>query len=161
MQILTSGSLRHWLVKSGEFPYRPAIVVSVERDVVIRKGRKGMTLAVYPHIMRKEGLAEFPEYMRSRCIPLVDSRTPKVEPEWTLANTYIYYNTCVSLFPWIHILCRLVGGHHCFVQPLRRRNLRPVYWRLKSSPDLTKITEQLQLVCPPLEAGQLIQPENH
>ncbi|KAF8517485.1 kinase-like domain-containing protein [Gautieria morchelliformis] len=85
-----------------EFPYRPAIVASVVRNVIVHKGRKGITLSVYPLMMRKEGLDEFPEYIRSRYIPLdasmlaIDSRTPQVEPEWTLANTYIY-NPCVTL----------------------------------------------------------------
>jgi casein kinase I family protein HRR25 len=139
--------------KEWQFPYRPAIVASVERDVVVRKGRKGMTLSVYPLMMRKEGLEEFPEYMRSRYIPLnastlgIDSRTPQVEPEWTIANTYIY-NTCVTLT--------------VSVDPylMSKAELRPIYWRLKSPPDLMKVTEQLQLVRPPLEAGQSIQSED-
>jgi hypothetical protein len=84
----------HW-----EFPYRPAIVASVQHRAVVRKGRKGMKLTVYPLMMRKEGLGEFPEHIRSRFIPLamlgVDSRTPQVEGG-TLANAYIY-NTCVTL----------------------------------------------------------------
>ena len=157
--------------KEWEFPYRPAIVSSVEHNVVVRKGKKGLTLSVYPLIMRKEGLDAFPGSMRSRYIPLdastlgIDSRTPQVEPEWTLANTYIY-NTCVTLTVSVDPCLISVSGCHHFVllvfDPNRRQKaeLRPIYWRLKSSPDLMKVTEQLQLVRPPIEAGQSIQPED-
>jgi len=156
--------------KEWEFPYRPAIVASVERDVVVRKGRKGMTLSVYPLMMRKEGLEEFPEYMRSRYIPLnastlgIDSRTPQVEPEWTIANTYIY-NTCVTLTVSVDPYLMSVSRSHHFALLVsdphhQKAELRPIYWRLKSPPDLMKVTEQLQLVRPPLEAGQSIQSED-
>jgi hypothetical protein len=37
---------------------------------------------------------------------------------------------------------------------------RPIYWRLNSSLELKKVTEELQLVRPPLEAGQPIQLED-
>jgi len=100
--------------------------------------------------MRKEGLEEFPERIRSRYIPLamlgIDSRTPQVELA-SLANTYIY-NTCatltVSVDPYI----------------IPKAERRPIYWRLNSSLELKKVTEQLQHVRPPLEAGQPIQPED-
>src|SRR6266498_249242 len=84
----------HW-----KFPYRPAIVASVEHCVIVRKGRKGMELSVYPLMMQKEGLWEFPPHIRSRFIPLamlsINSRTPQVD-DGSLANAYIY-NTCVTL----------------------------------------------------------------
>lgn len=88
--------------KEWEFPYRPAIVASVKRDGVVRRGRKGMSLSVYPLMLRKQGLDELPENIRRRYIPLVasmsgtDSRTPEVEPRWNIPNTYVY-NTCVTL----------------------------------------------------------------
>lgn len=136
-----------------KFPYRPAIVASVERDIVVRKGRKGMTLSVYPLMLRKEGLHEFPEHMGRRFIPLdasmlgSDPRTPEVEPKWTLANTYIY-NTCatltVSIDPYL----------------MPKEELRPICWHLKGSQDLTKVEKQLELVRPSLEAGQPIEPQD-
>jgi hypothetical protein len=157
--------------KEWEFAYRPAIVVSVARNVVVRKGRKGITLSVYPLMMRKEGLDGFPEHIRSRYISLdasklgTDSRTPQVEPEWTLANTYIY-NTCgtltVSVDP--HLMSVSRSQHLLLLvsdpnQP-QKVDPGPIHWRVKTSPDLMKVTEQLQLVRPPLEAGQSIQPED-
>jgi hypothetical protein len=38
--------------------------------------------------------------------------------------------------------------------------LPPIYWRLNSSLELKKVTEQLQLVRPPLEGDQSIRPED-
>jgi len=153
----------HW-----EFPYRPAIVASVEHHVVVRKGRKGMKLSVYPLMMREGGLGEFPEHIRSRFIPLamlgIDSRTPQVEDGF-LANAYIY-NTCVTLIVSVDPYLIPVSRSHYFVllvsNPNRRQNakLPPIYWRLNSSLELNKVTQQLQLVRPPLEAEQSIRPED-
>ncbi|KAF8497316.1 hypothetical protein JB92DRAFT_1030241 [Gautieria morchelliformis] len=157
--------------KEWEFPYRPAIVASVTRDVIVHKGRKGITLSVYPLMVRKEGLDEFPEDMRSQCIPLdasvlaIDSRTPQVEPEWTLPNTYIY-DTCVTLTVSVDPYLMSVSRSQRFLllafdpNHLQEVELGPIYWRLKTSEDLTKVTEQLQLVNRPLEAGQSIRPED-
>ena len=153
----------HW-----EFPYRPAIVVSVEHRVIVRKGRKGMKLSVYPLMMRKEGLGEFPEHIRSRFIPLamlgIDSRTPQVEDGF-LANAYIY-NTCVTLIVSVDPYLISVSRSYYFVLLVFNLNrcqnakLPPIYWRLNSSLGLKKVTEQLQLVRPPLEADQSIRPED-
>jgi hypothetical protein len=98
--------------KNWEFPYRPAIVASVEHNVVVRKGRKGVTLTVFPLMMRKEGLEEFPERIRSRFIPLamlgIDSRHPtsrtRIEPSMPThtSTTLVRF----SLFPWILTLYR-------------------------------------------------------
>jgi hypothetical protein len=79
------------------FPYRPAIVASVERNVVIRRGKRGIRLSVYPIIAKRQGLDQLPEDMRRRFIPLSnDTRTPDILPEWTSPNAYVY-NTCVTL----------------------------------------------------------------
>jgi len=153
--------------KNWEFPYRPAIVASVERGVVVHKGRKGINLSVYPLMMRKEGLEHFPEHMQSRFIPLsmlgIDSRTPQIE-HGCLANTYIY-NTCgtltVSVDPYLIPVSR--SNHFVLlVSDLNRyqKELGPICWRLNSSLDLKKVTEQLQLVRTPLECQQSIQPED-
>jgi hypothetical protein len=158
--------------KEWEFPYRPAIVSSVERDIVVREGRKGITLSVYPLMLRKEGLEGFPEYIRSRFMPLdasmlrTDPCTPEVEPEWSLANTYVY-NTCVTLTVYVDPDLISVSRSHHFVllvsdgSRCQQAELRPIYWHLKSSEDLVKVAEYLKLVRPPLEAGQSIQPEDH
>jgi hypothetical protein len=45
--------------------------------------------------------------------------------------------------------------NHC-----QKTKLRPICWRLKSSIELEKVTEQLQLVSPPLEVGLPIQTED-
>jgi hypothetical protein len=115
--------------KEWEFPYRPAIVASVEHDVVVRKGKKGMKLTVYPLMLRKGGLDEFPEYVRRRYIPLdasalgTDPRTPEVEPEWTLANAYVY-NTCVPLTVSVDPYLMPVSRGHHFVLLVSDRNHR-------------------------------------
>ena len=143
--------------KEWEFPFRPAIVASVERDVVVRKGRKGLRLSVYPLMLREEGLDEFPEDIRSRYIPLdlstlsTNSRTPEVEPEWTFTNTYIY-NTCVTLTVSVDPYLMPVSRSHHFVLLVSDRNLlhkaelRPIHWCLKTSQDLRKVVEQLEFV---------------
>jgi len=124
-----------------------------------------MELSVYPLMMRKGGLGEFPEHIRSRFIPLatlgIDSRTPQVE-DGTLANAYIY-NTCVTLAVSVDSYLIPVSGEYfvLFVSNLNRcqnAKLPPIYWRLNSSLELKKVTEQLQLVLPPLEGefGQRI-----
>ena len=153
----------HW-----DFPYRPAIVASVEHCVVVRKGRKGIKLSVYPLMMRKEGLREFPEHIRSRFIPLamlgIDSCTPQVEAE-SLNNAYIY-NTCVTLSVSVDPCLIPVSRSNRFVllvsnlDRCQKTKLPPIYWRLNSPLDLKKVTEQLQLVRPPLEADQSIRPED-
>ena len=51
--------------KEWEFPYRPAIIASVECNIVVREGQKGITLSVYPLMLQKEGLEGFPEYIRN------------------------------------------------------------------------------------------------
>ena len=61
-------------------------------------------------------------------------------------------------------LISVCSSHH-FVLLVSDRNhrqkaeLHPIYWHLKGSEDLLKVTEQLKLVRPPLEAGQAIQSE--
>ena len=157
--------------KEWEFPYRPAIVASLDRDVVVRKGKKGMTLSVYPLMKREKGLDEFPENIRRRYIPLdasmvgTDSPTPEVDPEWTLDNTYIY-NTCATLTVSVDPLLLSVSSGDRLVLFVSDSNDRqdaeflPVHWRLKSASDLMKVGEQLKIVRPPLEAGQAIQPED-
>jgi hypothetical protein len=157
--------------KEWQFPYRPAIVASVKRNAVVHKGRKGITLSVYPLMLRKEGLDGFPEHIRSRYIALdasslsADSRAPEVEPKWTIANTYIY-NTCatltVSVDPYLMSVSRshhfgLFGIDHSYGQ---HAEIRPIYWRLQGSQDLMKVTEQLKLVRPPLDAGLEVRPED-
>ena len=101
-----------------EFPFRPAIVASVEHDVVVRKGKKGMKLSVYPLMLQKGRLDEFPENIRRRYISLdasplsTDPRIPEVEPGWTLANAYVY-NTCVTLTVSVDpYLMPVSRGHH-------------------------------------------------
>ncbi|KIM92262.1 hypothetical protein PILCRDRAFT_117298 [Piloderma croceum F 1598] len=138
--------------KEWKFPYRPAIVASVERDLVVRKMRKGMTLSVYPLMLREEGLEGFPEHIRNRYFALdaltldTGSCTLEVEPVWTPVNTYIY-NTCVTLT--------------VSVDPylISKQELHSIHWHLKNS-DLVKVAEHLEHVRPPLEAGQSIQPED-
>jgi hypothetical protein len=154
-----------------EFSYRPAIVASVEGNVIVHQGRKGITLSVYPLMMRKEGLDELPEYMPSRYIPLdastlgTDSPTPQAEPRWTIANTYIY-DTCVTLTVSVDpYLMSVSRSRHCLLlvsdsNHPQEAELGPIYWRLKTSADLMKVTEHLQLANPPLEAGQSIRPED-
>jgi hypothetical protein len=109
--------------------------------------------------------------MRRRYISLdasplgTDPCTPEVEPGWTLANAYVY-NTCVPLTVSVDPYLMPVSRGHHFVLLVsdcnhrQKTKLRPIYWRLKSSIELEKVTEQLQLVRPPLEAGLPIQTED-
>lgn len=144
--------------KYWEFPYRPAIVASVERGVVVHKGRKGINLSVYPLMMRKEGLEEFPEHMRSRFIPLsmlsIDSRIPQTEHSY-LADTYIY-NTCGTLTVSVDPYLIPVSGSNHFVLlvyltfiVIRRWNMRQyigvsiAHWTLRKSQNNSNLSAHL------------------
>jgi hypothetical protein len=79
-------------------------------------------------------------------------------------KAYIY-NTCVTLAVSVDPYLIPVSSEYfvLFVSnPNRCQNakLPPIYWRLNSPLELDKVTEQLQLVRPPLECDQSIRPED-
>lgn len=103
--------------RDWETEYRPAIVVSIERGVVVRKGREGVKISVYP-LMRRDTL---PASAEGKFIPLAsdstaDPRSPAVQPAWTRKNTCVY-NTrmtlTVSIDPYLQPVC-------LFIHPVRR-----------------------------------------
>jgi len=51
--------------KKWKFPYRPAIVSSMEHDLAVHKWRKRVSLLVYPLMLYKEVLEGFPEHIQS------------------------------------------------------------------------------------------------
>lgn len=116
--------------RSWQFPFRPAIVASVEHDEVARRGKKGMKLTVYPLISRTEGLDGLPESLRKRFVPLgtnaegVDDRAPAVEPSWQRANTYVY-NTCVTLTVSLDPAISFVSFFIRVVQPCKLTQFPP------------------------------------
>jgi len=127
----------------------------------IKEERDVDPLCLSSHVGDRMVLDMFPDFIQSWFIPLdastfdTDSRTPIVEPKWTIPHTYVY-NTCVTLTASVDpnlISVTTIFCWRCLTVIIVKRRV-PIQsfgdWEVRMI--LRESQNKLKVVRPPLEA---------
>ena len=102
--------------KPWDFPFRPAIVVSVTRGIVVHRGKRGIQLTVFPLFFRPEGFTSLSEDAQMKFVPLDSGQSVKSEYLNGRSQT-LMFTTHTALFQYLstHLLFQSVEAALNFI----------------------------------------------